>query len=122
MSIGVAVLAAALVAAGAASAPAATPNRAPICNQIGFNIPSSVGASVPIPALDVAADPDRTPVTLNSVFGGAPVGSVVISDGQLVFTRTGTTSMSVYLYWTVTDGTLQAQCQAIGWAPPPNNG
>lgn len=120
-----------LVAVASVNAAASTENRRPVCNNIGFNIPRSVGAGVQIPVTDVAADPDLTRVRVTSVFGGAPVGSAVISDSGtptvpnddvLVFTRTSTTRLSVYLYWNVSDGSLEAQCLAIGQDQPPSDG
>jgi hypothetical protein len=120
-----------IAVAGSTDAAATLPNRRPVCNDIGFNIPTTVGARVRVPVTDVAADPDLTAVRLTSVFGGAPVGSAVISsngtptipnDDVLVFTRTSTTRLSVYLYWTVSDGSLDAQCLAIGSDQPPSDG
>jgi hypothetical protein len=122
-----AALAAGLLGAGtavvvASSSDATTINRRPICNDIGFNQPTTVGGTVTIPVLDVAADPDLTPVRLVEVFGGAPVGSALISNNALVFTRTTTTRTSVYLYWTVSDGALTAQCVASAFDRPPTDG
>lgn len=120
-----------VVAAGGADA--AGVNRRPVCNSTYFNVPTPVGASVSVPVLDFAADPDLTPVRLVSVFdvGWPRLGTVVISDSGtpgvpgddvLVFTRTenvGTAS----LYWTVSDGSLSAQCSAYASnVPPPDNG
>lgn len=114
------------------AAQAAVPNRRPVCNNIYFNLPSAVGDSVTIPVTDVAADPDLTPIRLTDVFGGAPIGSATISDNGtptipnddvLVFTRASSTRGSVTLYWTVSDGSLSAQCQAYGNdSPPPPGG
>jgi hypothetical protein len=123
---------AAVVAATGGAAAATTANRRPVCNSIAFNLPTAVGGKVTIPVTDYAADPDLTPVRLVSVFnGGSPIGTVVISDNGtptvtnddvLAFTRTSAATGSVYLYWTVSDGSLSAQCvaQASDVPPPPN--
>jgi len=114
------------------SASAATPNRRPICNGLGFNLPA-VGGKVTIPVTDVAADPDLTPVRLVSVVDyGSPIGTATISDNGtptilnddvLVFTLTSATPGTVYLYWTVSDGSLSAQCLSDATnEPPPENG
>ncbi|MDG4764383.1 hypothetical protein O7632_09745 [Solwaraspora sp. WMMD406] len=117
--------------AGSSSATAAGENRRPICNSIGFNLPTTVGGTVTIPVTDVAADPDLNPVALVSVFGGAPLGTVVISDNStpdishddvLIFTRTSSGQGSAHLYWTVSDGSLSAQCVASGYHLAPGNG
>jgi hypothetical protein len=123
------VLAAVDLSGPAAAAPA---NRRPICNNLGFNLPP-LGGSVRIPVLDVSADPDLTPVRLVSVFnGGSPIGTVTISDNGtptvpgddvLVFTLTSATPGTVVLYWTISDGSLTAQCQSYASnEPPPDNG
>jgi hypothetical protein len=139
---GISVLAASLVvtvvgvlAVASVSGPvaAATANRRPVCNSLGFNLPTTVGTKVVIPVTDVAADPDLTPVHLVSVFnGGSAIGTVSISDNGtptifnddvLVFTLTSTTPGTVVLYWTVSDGSLSAQCQSYASnVPPPDNG
>ncbi|MFV2013521.1 MULTISPECIES: hypothetical protein [unclassified Micromonospora] len=87
-----------LTAASSASATGSTAaNRHPICNSVGFNLPATVGGTVTIPVTGHAANPDLTPTPLVGVFGGAPLGSVVISDNGtaattnedvLIFTRT----------------------------------
>jgi hypothetical protein len=119
------------VIAATATASASSVNRRPVCNDIGFNLPAPIGSQVQIPVTDVAADPDLTPVELVSVFGGAPAGTAVISDNGtpsipnddvIVFTRTSTSTLPVYVYWTVSDGELEAQCQAMGGHLPPSDG
>ncbi len=116
----------AIIAASALIGPAAgaTADLRPICNNLGFNLPSSVGGTVTIPVHTVAADPDVTPVKLVSVFnGGSAIGTVAISGNDLVFTLTSSTPGTVTLYWTISDGTLTAQCQSYASnVPPPNNG
>lgn len=114
------------------TAGATTANRRPICNDLGFNLPPTVGGRVTIPVTDVAADPDLRPIRLVSVFGGAPVGSAVISDNGtptitnddvLRFRRTNAAPGTVYLYWTVSDGSLSAQCVSTATdVPPEDNG
>jgi hypothetical protein len=116
-----------LVAATAAGGPAtgAAPNLRPICNGVFFNMPGSVGQSVTISIRPYAADPDLTQVRLTSAFnGGAPIGTVrVAGDHELEFTLTSSTPGTVYLYWTVSDGSLTAQCSATGSnEEPPDNG
>ncbi|TDO29858.1 hypothetical protein EV643_14325 [Kribbella sp. VKM Ac-2527] len=131
MSAGVLAAAPLLVGGGNGSGTQAV-NRRPICDNLGFSLPSTVGGQVRIPVTDVAADPDVTPVRLVSVFGGAPVGSAVISDNGtpavlnddiLVFTRTSPEPGTVFLYWTVSDGSSSAQCGShASDEPPPENG
>ena len=116
--------AAALVAVFAAG-PAAgqTPNLRPICNNFYFNPPSNAGQSVIAPAHQFAADPDVTPIKLVSAFASGGLGTVKISGNDLVFTRTSSSPGATTIYWTISDGTLQAQCQASASAfPPPPNG
>jgi hypothetical protein len=120
-------LTAGLVAATAAGGPAtgADANLRPICNGVFFNMPGGVGQSVTISIRPYAADPDLTPVRLVSVFNaGAPIGTVrIVGDHQLEFTLTSSTPGTVYLYWTVSDGSLTAQCSATGSnEEPPENG
>jgi hypothetical protein len=120
-------LAAGLVAATAAGGPAtgAGANLRPICNGLFFNMPGGVGQSVRISIRPYAADPDRTAVRLVSAFnGGAPIGTVrVAGDHELEFTLTSSTPGTVYLYWTISDGSLTAQCTATGSnEEPPENG
>jgi hypothetical protein len=101
----------------------ATANLRPICNSLYFNPPAAVGGKVTIPVHEFAADPDVTPVKLVSVFGGSPIGTAAISGNDLVFTLTSSTPGETYLYWTISDGSLTAQCVAYGSnAPPPDNG
>jgi Bacterial Ig domain len=114
---GTALLATGAIFALAGSSDAATANRRPICNNIGFTAPTAVGGKVTIPVLNVAADPDLTPVRLVSAFGGSPVGTAQIVNNSLEFTRTSTAQGEVTLYWTVSDGSLTAQCFAS--APDP---
>ena len=123
-------VATAFLATGGATgvANAAGPNRRPICNHTFANVPP-LGGKVTIRVTDYAADPDLTPVSLVAVSGGAPLGTTVISnngtptipnDDVLVFTRTTNAEVQVYIYWTVSDGTLNAQCYAlIDNSPPP---
>jgi hypothetical protein len=48
---------------------------------------------------------------------------VAISGNDLVFTLTSATPGTVDLYWTVSDGSLNAQCLVDGSnEPPPDNG
>jgi hypothetical protein len=125
----VAVTAAAVLAA-ANDAGAATPNLRPICNELDFAMPA-VGQSALIPVGQAAADPDLDPIRLVSVFGGSNLGTVVIADNgapgpgtaAIRFTLTSSTPGTVTLYWTVSDGSLTAQCgsQASN-VPPPDNG
>jgi hypothetical protein len=120
-------LAAGLVAATAAGGPknGADANLRPICNGVFFNMPGGVGQSVTISIRPYAADPDLTPVRLVSAFnGGAPIGTVrVAGDHELEFTLTSSEPGTVYLYWTVSDGSLTAQCSATGSnEEPPENG
>lgn len=131
VAVSAGVLAGGVVAAGGADA--AGVNRRPVCNSTYFNVPTPVGASVNVRVLDFAADPDLTPVRLVSVFdvGWPRLGTVVISDSGtpgvpgddvLVFTRTENTG-TASLYWTVSDGSLSAQCSAYASnVPPPENG
>ncbi len=129
---GLAAAAAAAVLTAANDAGAATPNLRPICNNLNFNLPASVGGSVSVPVGQFAADPDLDPIRLVSVFnGGSNIGTVAISDtgasgpgtAALRFTLTSATAGSVFLYWTVSDGSLNAQCQAdASNVPPPPNG
>ncbi|MFY1636779.1 hypothetical protein ACN27F_26470 [Solwaraspora sp. WMMB335] len=120
-----------LTAASSAGATTSADNRRPVCKSIGFNLPTTVGGTVTIPVTDYAADPDLTPISLVGVFGGAPLGSVAISDSGtsattnddvLIFTRTSGSRGSAHLYWTVSDGSLDAQCTASGYDLPPGNG
>jgi hypothetical protein len=120
-------LAAGLVAATAAGGPPtrADANLRPICNGVFFNMPGGVGQSVRISIRPYAADPDLTPVRLVSVFnGGAPIGTVrIVGDHELEFTLTSSDPGTVYLHWTVSDGSLTAQCNATGSnEEPPENG
>jgi len=47
----------------------------------------------------------------------------VPNDDVLVFTRTSPDPGTVYLYWTVSDGSLSAQCVSdASDVPPPDNG
>ena len=95
----------------------------PICNSLFFNIPPTVGQRVLIPTHEFAADPDVTPVKLVSVFGGSNLGSVAISGNDVLFTRTKATTGTATIFWTISDGTLSAQCTATGSnAPPPPGG
>ncbi|MCI0689917.1 MAG: hypothetical protein L0Y54_22165 [Sporichthyaceae bacterium] len=110
---------------------AAGTNRRTICNGTYANVPP-LGQSVTIPVTDFAADPDLTPISLVSVFGGGQLGTVVIpnngtpsipNDDVLVFTRTTNAEVLVFIYWTVSDGALTAQCSvAIDNSIPPDNG
>jgi hypothetical protein len=112
-----------IVSALVGQAAGATANLRPICNSLSFNPPAAVGGKVTIPVHEVAADPDVTPVTLVSVFGGAPIGTATISGNDLVFTLTSSTPGETYIYWTISDGSLTAQCVSYGSnAPPPENG
>lgn len=95
----------------------------PICNSLFFNIPPAVGQRVLIPTHQFAADPDVTPVKLVSVFGGSNLGSVAISGNDVLFTRTSGSTGTATIFWTISDGTLSAQCTATGSnAPPPPGG
>jgi hypothetical protein len=117
--------AAVLAAAALGGAAGATANLRPICNGVFFNMPGGVGETVTISIRPYAADPDLTPVKLVSVFnGGAEIGTArVAGDHELEFTLTSSTPGTVYLYWTVTDGSLTAQCNATGSnEEPPENG
>jgi hypothetical protein len=120
-------LAAGVVTAGG-GAEAAGPNRRPICNSLPwFTLPSTVGGQVEIPVLDHAADPDVEAVRLVSVFssGVGPLGTAQITDNgtRLVFTRTNAGPGTAEVYWTVSDGSLTAQCQAhTSNMPDPDNG
>ncbi|MFV2109625.1 hypothetical protein [Micromonospora sp. LOL_015] len=44
------------------------------------------------------------------------------NDDVLIFTRTSGSRGAAHLYWTVSDGTLNAQCVATGYDLPPGNG
>jgi hypothetical protein len=125
----VAVTAAAVLTAGG-EAGAATPNLRPICNELDFAMPAA-GGSVLIPVGQAAADPDLDPVRLVSVSGGGNAGTVAIANtgasgpgtAAIVFTLTSSTPVTVSLYWTVSDGSLQAQCGSFASnVPPPDNG
>ena len=128
---GLAVVAAAAVLTGG-GAGAATPNLRPICHVRDFSLPASVGQSVSIPVGQFAADPDLDSIRLVSVFnGGSNIGTVAISNtgasgpgtATLSFKLTTSTPGSVFLYWTVSDGSLNAQCQAnASNVPPPPGG
>jgi hypothetical protein len=111
-----AVAATGILASSAAGGKAAsTANIRPICNGIFFNMPPGVGQSVTIPVHTVAADPDVTPVQLVAVANyGDPIGTAQISGNDLVFTLTSSTPGTVYLYWTISDGELTAQCTSTG--------
>jgi hypothetical protein len=116
-----------IIAAAAADGPAkgATANLRPICNGVFFNMPAQVGDTVTFSVRPYAADPDLTPVTLVSAFNaGAPIGTVRIAgQHELEFTLTSSTRGTVYLYWTVSDGSLTAQCVSTGSnEEPPDNG
>jgi hypothetical protein len=116
-----------IIAAVAADGPAkgATANLRPICNGVFFNMPAQVGDTVTISIRPYAADPDLTSVTLVSVFNaGAPIGTVRIAgQHELEFTLTSSTRGTVHLYWTVSDGSLTAQCLSTGSnEEPPDNG
>jgi hypothetical protein len=128
---GLAVVAVAAVLAAGGAAGAAAANLRPICNNLNFNLPTSVGGSVSIPVGQFAADPDLDPITLVSVFnGGNNIGTVTISNtgasgpgtAALKFTLTGSQTGSVFLYWTVSDGSLEAQCSADASSVPPGPG
>ena len=128
---GLVVVAAAAVLTGG-GAGAATPNLRPICNERDFSLPASMGESVSIPVGLVAADPDLDPIRLVSVFNaGSSIGTVAISNSgasgpgtaALTFTLTSSTPGTVDLLWTVSDGSLQAQCGSFASnVPPPDNG
>jgi hypothetical protein len=116
-----------IIAAAAAggTATGTTANLRPICNGVFFNMPAQVGDTVTISIRPYAADPDLTPVTLVSAFNaGAPIGTVRIAgQHELEFTLTSSTRGTVYLYWTVSDGSLTAQCVSTGSnEEPPDNG
>jgi hypothetical protein len=119
----VTLLAAVAGAAGglAGSASAATPNRRPICNNVDFTMPvGGGGGKVFIPVLDFAADPDVTPVRLISVLDiGTHMGTATIVPGGILYTLTNPTVGIVDLEWTVTDGSLQASCDALMFNEPP---
>jgi hypothetical protein len=101
----------------------ATENLRPICNTTGFNPPAAVGGKVIIPVHKVAADPDVEPVQLVSLFGGAPIGTARISGNDIEFTLTSDEPGETWIYWTISDGSLTAQCTAYGSnAPLPENG
>jgi hypothetical protein len=95
----------------------------PICNSIYFNVPTTVGQRVLIPTHAFAADPDITPIKLVSIFGGTNLGTPRISGNDILFTRTNANTGTTTIFWTVSDGTLTAQCTASGTnAPPPPGG
>jgi hypothetical protein len=95
----------------------------PICNSIHFNIPTTVGQQVLIPTHAFAADPDVTPIKLVSIFGGTNLGTPRISGNDVLFKRTNTNTGTATIFWTISDGTLTAQCTATGTnAPPPPGG
>jgi hypothetical protein len=128
---GLVVVAVAAVLSGG-GAGAATTNLRPVCNERDFSLPASVGESVSIPVGQFAADPDLDPIRLVSVFNaGENIGTVVISNtgasspgaAALKFTLTSSTPGTVDLLWTVSDGSLQAQCGSYASnVPPPPNG
>ena len=110
-----------VIAAAAASGLA----KGATANGVFFNLPAQVGDTVTISIRPYAADPDLTPVTLVSAFNaGAPIGTVRIAgQHELEFTLTSSTRGTVYLYWTVSDGSLTAQCLSTGSnEEPPDNG
>ena len=116
-----------IVAASAVggTAKGTTANLRPICNGVFFNMPAQVGDTATISVRAHAADPDLTQVTLVSAFNaGAPIGTVRIAgQHELGFTLTSSTRGTVYLYWTVSDGSLTAQCVSSGSnEEPPDNG
>ncbi len=129
---GLVVAAAAAVLAAGGGAGAATTNLRPICNERDFSLPTSVGESVTIPVGQFAADPDLDPIRLVSVFNaGENIGTVAISNtgasgpgtAALTFTLTSSAPGTVDLLWTVSDGSLQAQCGSYASnVPPPPNG
>jgi hypothetical protein len=127
LTVPASIAAAGLLAATAVGGPAAgaTANFRPLCDTVWFPMPARVGETVTISIRAFAADPDLTPVKLVSAFNaGAPIGTVRIAgDHELEFTLTSDTPGTVYLYWTVSDGSLTAQCSATGSnEPPPDNG
>ena len=76
-----------------------------------------------IPTHQFAADPDVTPVKLVSEFGGTNLGTVAISGNDLLFTLTKATPGTTTIFWTISDGTLSAQCTATASnAQPPPGG
>jgi hypothetical protein len=89
-------------------------------------MPARVGEKVTNSIRAFAADPDLTPVRLVSAANyGAPIGTVRIAgDHELEFTLTSSTPGTVYLYWTVSDGSLSStECAAWGSnEEPPGNG
>ncbi len=116
-----------LASAVAGRATEATANVRPICNDLIFNLPGGVGDTVTIPVHEFAADPDVEPVKLVAVFAvfnsATKIGTAKISGNDLVFTLTSSTPGTVYLYWTISDGSLSAQCVAWGTNElPPDNG
>jgi hypothetical protein len=126
LATGVFLAVAGIVGTAAAGGPPAgeTANLRPICNGFYFNMPA-IGGTVTISVRPYAADPDLTPVSLVSVFNaGAPIGTVrVAGQHELEFTLTSSTPGTVYLYWTISDGSLTAQCSATGSnEEPPDNG
>ncbi len=126
------VVAAAVAVLSGGGAGAATANLRPICNERDFSLPASVGGSVSIPVGQFAADPDLDPIRLVSVFNaGNNIGTVAISNtgasgpgtAALTFTLTSSAPGTVDLLWTVSDGSLQAQCGSFASnVPPPPNG
>lgn len=119
---GLVVAAAAAGLTASSEAGAATPNLRPICNNLNFGLPGSVGQSVSIPVGQFAADPDLDPIRLVSVFnGGNNIGTVAISNtgasgpgtAALRFTLTSTAPGTVELNWTVSDGSLENGCVAF---------
>ena len=130
VAAGLVAAAAAAVLTAANAAGAATPNLGPICNEFDFAMPA-VGQSVTIPVGQRAADPDLDPIRLVSVFGGSNLGTVVIADNgapgpgtaAIRFTLLTSTPVTVSLYWTVSDGSLEIQCGSFASnVPPPDNG
>ncbi len=103
----------------------ATDNLRPICNDFIFNMPGRVDESVTISIRPYAADPDLTPVRLVSAANyGAQIGTVrVAGDHELEFTLKTSTPGTVWLYWTISDGSLTTHCFVYGSnEEPPDNG
>jgi hypothetical protein len=106
-----AVAAAGILTASSDAGPpkASTANIRPICVDRGFNLPGRIGEKVTIPVHEYGADPDVTPVQLvdvDVIHYGPELGTAEISGNDIVFTRTTSNRGTVYVYWTISDGSL----------------
>ncbi len=122
-----ATVASAVTAVSPAAATTGAADRRPLCQNTYIAFPA-VGESVAVRILDVAADPDRKPMRIESFFDEYP-GSVridnngtprIASDDFLVFTRATADISRQTIYWTVSDGTQSVQCSSSGrvYTPP----